>query len=117
LRGTVASIRIVSLPGLPDKGDVSNWLDADSRRAEKLVDVCFEVPQWEPSKGTANDPGGSSSWKYHTGEEPTRPRWLIKNILPETGTALMAGQWGTFKTTIKLDTASWPISHLPTDIR
>src|SRR5262249_9175467 len=35
LRGTAKSIRVVQLPGLPDKGDVSDWLDADSRNAEK----------------------------------------------------------------------------------
>ena len=32
---------------------------------------------------------------------PLRP--LIKSILPETGAALMSGQWGTFKTTVALD--------------
>ena len=37
LDGTAESVRIVSLPDLPDKGDVSDWLDADPRRAEKLV--------------------------------------------------------------------------------
>lgn len=29
LRGIAADVRIVTLPGLPDKGDVSDWLDAD----------------------------------------------------------------------------------------
>ena len=37
LHGTAKTIRIVSLPDLPDKGDVSDWLDADPRRAEKLA--------------------------------------------------------------------------------
>jgi hypothetical protein len=36
LHGTAKTIRIVSLPNLPDKGDVSDWLDADPRRAETL---------------------------------------------------------------------------------
>jgi hypothetical protein len=39
LHGTAKTIRIVLLPNLPDKGDVSDWLDADLRRAEKFVDV------------------------------------------------------------------------------
>ena len=46
-----------------------------------------------------------SSWKYHAGEAAAPTRWLIKEILPETGTALVAGQWGTFKTTVVLDMA------------
>ena len=44
-----------------------------------------------------------SRWKYHTGMAPTPLRWLIKGMLPETGAALVAGQWGTFKTTVALD--------------
>jgi hypothetical protein len=47
----------------------------------------------------------SNSWKYHTGEAPAPFRWLIKGILPETGAAIMSGQWGTFKTTAALDVA------------
>jgi hypothetical protein len=38
LHGTANTIRIVSLPDLPDKGDVSDWLDADPRRAKKFVE-------------------------------------------------------------------------------
>lgn len=46
---TVANtIRIVSLPNLPDGGDVSDWLDADERRVNELVDVCLNSPLWEP---------------------------------------------------------------------
>src|SRR5262249_30223229 len=40
LHGTAKTIRIVKLPGLPDKGDVSDWLDADRHNAEKLIDIC-----------------------------------------------------------------------------
>src|SRR5439155_18351863 len=33
LRGIAASVRIVELPGLPEKGDVSDWLAAGGTRA------------------------------------------------------------------------------------
>ena len=42
-------------------------------------------------------------WRYHTGEPPTPPRWLIKGIVPETGAALIAGQWGVYKSTTAVD--------------
>jgi RecA-family ATPase len=51
LHGSAATIRIARLPGLtgdPFNKDVSDWLDADSRNAGRLVDVCFDVPIWEP---------------------------------------------------------------------
>jgi 5S rRNA maturation endonuclease (ribonuclease M5) len=56
LHGTAATVRIVRLPGLtghPNNKDVSDWLDGDPRRAEKLVDVCFEAPLWAPDTAGA----------------------------------------------------------------
>jgi hypothetical protein len=44
VHGEAKTVRIVRLPNLPDKGDVSDWLDTDSRNAEKLTDVCFAAP-------------------------------------------------------------------------
>ncbi len=55
----------------------------------------------------------SNSWKYHTGEAPAPSRWLIKRILLETGTAIMSGQWGTFKTTVALHIAVCIMAGLP----
>ena len=48
LHGVANTIRIVRLPGLGDREDVSDWLDYDGRRAEKLVDICFDAPLWKP---------------------------------------------------------------------
>src|SRR5262249_48379281 len=33
------------------------------------------------------------------------PRWLVKNLLPETGVGLFSGQWGTGKTFVVLNLA------------
>jgi hypothetical protein len=49
LQGVAKTIRIVPLPDLKPGGDVSDWLDADPQRADKLVDVCFDVPEWTPA--------------------------------------------------------------------
>jgi hypothetical protein len=58
-------------------------------------------------------PAISGSWKYHTGEAPARPQWLIKGILPATGVAITPGQWGTFKTTVALDISVCVMAGLP----
>jgi hypothetical protein len=43
------------------------------------------------------------TWRVH-GETPDMPkRWCVKGVIPETGVGLLAGQWGTFKTTVALD--------------
>jgi hypothetical protein len=44
LRGTAASLRIVSLPGLPPKGDVSDWLTAGGTR-EQLEQLAATAPE------------------------------------------------------------------------
>src|SRR5262249_5276939 len=49
LHGVAKTIRVVLLPDLKLGGDVSDWLDADSENASKLVNVCFAVPEWPPS--------------------------------------------------------------------
>src|SRR5262249_49504130 len=49
LYGVAKTVRVVRLPGLPEKGDVSDWLDADTGNAGKLADVCFNAPLWIPT--------------------------------------------------------------------
>jgi len=69
------------------------------------LDDGMGFPQPDLSPTFSAVPGPSNSWKYHTGEAPVPFRWLIKGLLPETGAAIMSGQWGTFKTTTALDIA------------
>jgi putative DNA primase/helicase len=47
LQGKAASIRILELPNLPPKGDVSDWLFAGGTRDE-LEEMAAAAPQWEP---------------------------------------------------------------------
>jgi hypothetical protein len=42
-----ASVRIVRLPGLPEKGDVSDWLQHDTAGA-RLIKEADRAPLWEP---------------------------------------------------------------------
>jgi len=51
-------IKILELPGLPQKGDVSNWLQAGGTK-EKLLQLVAECPDWKPTS---------------SGQEPTEAR-------------------------------------------
>lgn len=46
LRNVATSIRIIDLPDLPEKGDVSDWLKAGGTK-EMLVNICKAAPFWE----------------------------------------------------------------------
>ncbi|HQH74277.1 MAG TPA: DNA primase, partial [bacterium] len=50
LHGHAASVKILHLPGLPDKGDVSDWLDAGGTKDE-LERLVEQTPAWEPAAG------------------------------------------------------------------
>jgi len=47
LHGIARSVRVVALPGLPSKGDVSDWLDAGNTK-EALEAIIAATPIWMP---------------------------------------------------------------------
>lgn len=48
LHGVAASVRVVELPGLPAKGDVSDWLGAGGTKDE-LMRLAKAAPHWSPT--------------------------------------------------------------------
>jgi hypothetical protein len=56
LDGIASRIRILELPGLPAKGDVSDWIEAGGTRKE-LMRLADEVPDWQASAETPTSSG------------------------------------------------------------
>jgi hypothetical protein len=54
LAPVAASVRILELPGLLPKGDVSDWLDTGGTR-EELEQLAHEAPLYQPSAQRADD--------------------------------------------------------------
>lgn len=48
LHGVASAVRIVRLPDLPERGDVSDWLDADPANAMRLLPIAQAAPLWKP---------------------------------------------------------------------
>ena len=48
LQGIAESVRIVELPGLPPKGDVSDWIAAGGTK-EELIRLIDATPDWTPA--------------------------------------------------------------------
>lgn len=55
LHDIAASVKILVLPDLPHKGDVSDWIASGGTR-EALIAMCKAVPVWEPSGGHVPEP-------------------------------------------------------------
>jgi len=78
---------------------VPNERDKESNRANT---------EEQQSQSQANS--GASQNPFHLqwhGEQDSsvRRKWLVKNMIPETGVGLLSGQWGTYKTFVALDLA------------
>jgi hypothetical protein len=86
LHGAAKSIKIVELPGLPDKGDVSDWLKAggDMKELKKLVKTTPEFNQ------SLHDPSLLKHDNYR-GDVVTQVEAALKagNIEPEVITQLL----------------------------
>jgi putative DNA primase/helicase len=53
LHPVAKSVRLVWLPGLPEHGDVTDWLEMGHTRAE-LESIVAQTPQWEPPVSNLN---------------------------------------------------------------
>ena len=85
LSGIARAIRIVHLPGLPDKGDVSDWFEAGHFRKE-LFKLVKDTKTWEPS----GMPTGFTDRDLLTMNIPPT-KWGIRGILPE-GLTILGGK-------------------------
>jgi RecA-family ATPase len=120
LHGIAATVRIVRLPGLPDKGDVSDWLDANRDNVERLVELCFDAPLWTPTLApvTATTVPNASVkpstpppplpfinvTAWHGEPVPAR-EWAVLNRIPMSNVTLFSGEGGVGKSIIALQLA------------
>jgi hypothetical protein len=115
LRGVAKTIRIVLLPDLPPGGDVSDWLDADPARTDKLVDVCFDVPEWTPASPAEGEPPRAprllSSAAFVRDFVP--PDYLVNGILQRRFIYAITGRTGEGKTAVCLRIAAHVAEGLP----
>ena len=117
LLGAAKTIRIVSLPGLPEKGDVSDWLDADTANAEKLVDICFDMPVWTPPVQDETSKTKTSDEDKTRARAPQLPfinmgnwdsepipnqDWIVPDRIPCRQCVLFSGEGAAGKSTLQL---------------
>jgi len=83
LQGVAACIRVLTLPDVPPKGDICDWL-ASGGTAEALHDLIDQAPVWEPMAGgdkTEPQPGtddDKKAWPFG-GAASGKVAWPDKN--------------------------------------
>jgi RecA-family ATPase len=108
LYGVAASVRIVLLPDLPDKGDVTDWLSTDPRRKDKFINICFDAPLWAPTPGMPEIKPDSKPEPAATPETPIplpfiniaawhhqpvpEREWCVLNRIPLRNVTLFSGE-------------------------
>jgi hypothetical protein len=108
LDGKAATVRVLAFPGLPEKGDVSDWLRAGGT-AEQLVSLAAAAPVWDPSA----NPASLSAPTENTGIQSTsaaglyaleiEPMTFIVERVLTPGLALLAGPPKSGKSFLSLD--------------
>jgi len=72
---TAARVRIVELSGLPDKGDISDWIDAGGTQSD-LEDLIDAIPPYEGNKsnrvgnGKIGNGAGNGHSQHSNGHDP-----------------------------------------------
>ncbi|WP_310498005.1 AAA family ATPase [Sandarakinorhabdus sp.] len=90
LAASAATVARIDLPGLPDKGDILDWLAAGGS-AEALLDLCAAQPAVKPLALPIVCP---ADWE---GREPPVREWLIEGWLARGSAAFLTGDGGVGK--------------------
>ena len=80
--GKAASVRVLPLPDLPPKGDVSDWLAAGGT-ADALQALVRDAPEWEPAFRSAT----------HEGEVPAERMWHFRTAREIAESAPQTVDW------------------------
>ena len=135
LLSTAATVRIVELPGLPEKGDVTDWRDAGGtfEQFRGLTDAAvvldaaalFELRAcWgltdEPHHPAARAEAGSLVTRRMSDVEPKPVSWLWPGRIARGKVSIIAGNPGLGKSQITASIAAivttggrWPVDHSP----
>jgi len=104
LNGTTASLKLLELPGLPSKGDVSDWIETftdKTEAAEKLSVMIENAKPYDPPKKATLEDAVLESTDFTALDLPEK-RIFLNPWLTEQSITLIWGWRGTGKTWLAL---------------
>src|SRR5262245_44051586 len=109
LHGKARKVRVFPLPNLPDKGDVSDWLDAGGTK-DQLLHMAEAIQEWSPP-ATQHNHGGNNQQQSSSAPKPIEEvciadvqiksiDWLWSNRIPRGTITIVEGIEGEGKSTM-----------------
>jgi len=103
LHGKAKSIRVLELPNLPEKGDVSDWLDAGGTE-DQLCKMADALPEWIPVANNGHAPSSQAQPKIQAvcmaDVQIKSIDWLWENRIPRGTLTIVEGIEGEGKSTM-----------------
>ena len=99
LHGTAASVKVLHLPGLPDKGDVSDWLAQPGNHVGQLRELARACPEWSGNQEHQPHRENRASGRFTftalgdlLAEPEEATAYVVEGLLPTAGTSLLVAK-------------------------
>lgn len=113
IHGVARSVKVLELPGLKEKQDVSDWIEAGGTK-EELEKLISECPEWEPAKASDRKGLDSCVVDFKDLLQMDIPKRVkLFDWLPEGGIVMVYGGRGIGKTFFSLSLAGSLASGSP----
>jgi RecA-family ATPase len=115
LIGTAAVVTILELPGLPPKGDVSDWLDAGGtvERLKELARAALDNPRVTARASNEPEMFPLVDLRQWSAFEPSPKAFLMPGYVPAREMTLVTGEGGANKSTFGQQLATCVAAHVP----
>ena len=119
LQGKAKSIKILELPGLPEKGDIIDWLKVPGNDVVKLRDLMDAAAELKPEESEQTPPRplqinvADYLGTAYLNNYPPSYSWVVKNSLPTACLGVVAGPPGAGKGTFCLQMSASLAAGVP----
>lgn len=112
LKGIAESVKIIELQGLPEKGDIKEWI-AQGGTKEELIKIIKDTPEWIPEEPKSLL-DSLLKWNDILSLDVTT-EYLLEKLIPKNSITLLFGRGGIGKTSLCMQIARAIANGLPFD--